>query len=115
MTTVDDATFALAGALCELDLRRLYHLLQAFGMGDVAEDVKTVDKGQLLARLVTKGLGDEVNAYSPGDLAVIGFACLTGMKKDGTSLAEMRAMLQSLRGEAMASELLRRMRSAKAP
>jgi hypothetical protein len=107
---VDSSTFAVASVLCTMDLRRLRHLLQAFDMGDVAQEVMGIDKGALIARLVTHGLDKDEAGYSPAEFTVIGFACVTGMREQGVSVGELRAMLQLLRGEAMASEILRRMR-----
>ncbi|SCK49455.1 hypothetical protein VAR608DRAFT_4926 [Variovorax sp. HW608] len=104
---VDASTFHLAAVLCDLSLDRLYHMTGLFGMPDHAAEIRSVDKGRLVARIVTQGIG-AIESFSSGEVSVVLFACLVGMKRDGASDADLRGVLQTLQSAAKTNEVLRR-------
>ena len=112
--TVDRWAFRVAGAVCDTDFDRLYHLIALAGLKEEAELVRSVDKGQLVARIVTRGL-EPVDSMSPGEVMVIALVCLGQLRSTGMSAAEIMSTMMEVRGKQAAADLLQRVREGAKP
>ena len=111
--TVDRWAFRVAGAVCDTDFDRLYHLIALAGLKEEAELVRCVDKGQLVVRIVTRGLHPE--SMSPGEVMVIALVCLGQLRSTGMSAAEIMSTMMEVRGKQAAADLLQRVREGAKP
>jgi hypothetical protein len=111
--TVDRWAFRVAGAVCDTDFDRLYHLIALADLKEEAELVRGVDKGQLVARIVTRGLHPE--SMSPGEVMVIALVCLGQLRSTGMSAAEIMSTMMEVRGKQAAADLLQRVREGAKP
>lgn len=109
--TRDD--FALAAMLCSTDIERLYHWMMLRGLEEQASDVRSVDKGKLIASIVTRGVQPE--ALSPGEVTLIVLACLREVTADGSSVSELMRLIKEARGHRAAQDVLRRAREGAKP
>lgn len=111
--TVTRDDYCTAAALCTTEIDRLYQLLMLFGMGEHAEMVRSVDKGQLIARVVTHGC--DFPDFAPGELLVLALVCIREAGAAGASAAEIRAVLNEMRGDLAARQILQRIREGSKP
>lgn len=110
--TVDRGDFHMAAELCNIEFDRLYHLLMSIGLTEHAPMVRALDKGQLIARLVTRGI--DSGDFSDGEMFVMLLVALM-QARHSMSPREVVAVLNEARGLNAAREVMRRMREGARP
>lgn len=105
---VDESDYRVAAALCGMNVKRMAFDVGERGHRELAQMIGCVDKGQLIAKVVTLGLDGA--QCSKGEYLCVIMCALRGMHEDGVPASALRELLYELRSEQVTRQFLKALR-----
>ena len=90
----DPDDYRIAAVLCNTNFERVSELMMQLGLQEHAALIRGVDKGQLIARVVTRGC--DSGEFFPGELFVLLLVCLREAGIKGASPELRRVVREAL-------------------